>query len=180
MENKNERFADLISAIRKTPKQPQKLSVMTYGVLFLLGLLIVSLLFFEGKTALKKPQNEKAEIVVKKDTIINVSITVFHPTTKECGKYPLLCADGYKININKPERVIGLSRDLLKQYSKTGIFDFGEAVYITIPNAPYLNNWYIIHTACANDIHNRVDILIFNPTVCDVRGCWAGTIRKHF
>ena len=125
------------------------------------------------KSAIKK-EIIVANITVEDTTIyIPVNITVFHPGLKECGPGVLAytCADGTVIDPQNPIRLAGLSTDLLK------IFSYRDSINIIIPQAPYLNNWYQVHTTGKAGITNHVDICIVNPYVCEIKGSWKGFIK---
>lgn len=144
---------------------------------------LVSQVAYE-KVTLKQPvtEEQKEEFIT-----IPVYVTVFHPGKKECGKGKLAytCADGTTIDPNNPMRIAGVSKDLLN------IMSYGDSIYINIPEAPYLNNFYTVHTTGKDSVYckykgkkilvnNHVDICIANPTVCDIKGSWKGfiTLRK--
>ena len=127
----------------------------------------------------KRKQSVQTKWIVQKcDSVGNpifTNITIFHPNKKECGDFPNTCADGFEIYINKPERVLAMSLDLQKKYG----FSYKNLVWVEIPDAPYLNGIYTLHTT--NGAYNNiVEILIYNPVICKVEGSWKGTISHYY
>ena len=145
----------------------------TVCVFLLGGIVCSSITFFN--ISKNKIKEVKKEIKIQEDTTIYlpVKITIFHPGTAECGAGVIAytCADGYVINSKKPIRLVGLSTDLLK------ICPYKDSIYLNIPQAPYLNNYYIVHTTCKSTLIKCVDICIFDKNECDIKGSWKGFIR---
>jgi 3D (Asp-Asp-Asp) domain-containing protein len=119
------------------------------------------------------------ETIIKTDTVsvtsvntdsIKVRVTVYHPVAEQCDDTPLVTADGYKINPDKPKRVVGASRDIVY------LIGYGNKITLSIPLAPYLNGDYILHDTDNGKQIRHIDILIFNPTVCRIEGSWVGYI----
>ncbi len=106
------------------------------------------------------------------DTIvlIPVQVTVYNPTAQQCDATPLITADGTVIDPLNPERSVAVSAGVLNMFS------YGDSILLSIPDAPYLNGYYEIHdTMGAKDIP-VIDILVANPTVCNIEGSWKGYI----
>ena len=94
-------------------------------------------------------------------------ITVYHPTIAQTDNSPYQTADGSIIDPKNPQRWVAVSRKLLKE------FPYGSKLYIECSSAPIINGEYTVHdTGCSSG----VDILIANPDVCRLEGCWKGTI----
>jgi hypothetical protein len=134
-------------------------------------------------------QSMKPEVakIVKSDSILytydslEVDFTVFNPTEKQCGKgaYQYTCADGSIINPKCPQRWFGRSRDLAP------LIKYGQSYTFHIPQAPYLNGEWIARTTGKDSIMvkgkkvrvvRHIDLLIANPTVCNIQGKWKGFI----
>jgi 3D (Asp-Asp-Asp) domain-containing protein len=106
----------------------------------------------------------------KYDTIkYKTIITMYNPEVKQCDATPFKTADGSTIDPKNPQRWVALSRDLLK------IFPYGSKIMLKSKNAPIINGEYEVHDT---GIKNGVDILIANPNVCRLEGCWDGEIYK--
>lgn len=143
------------------------------GKLFSLALLVILLVNFF--VWINVPFGENLVYIhAKKDSLaydsIKVTVTVYHAVEEQCDDTPLITADGYNINVNKPERVIGASRDIV---AMTG---YGNKLYLKIPDAPYLDGEYTLHDTDNGKLTRHIDILIFNPNVCRIEGKWTGYI----
>jgi 3D (Asp-Asp-Asp) domain-containing protein len=116
-------------------------------------------------------QSMKPEVakIVKCDSI-PITVTIYHPTIKQCDASPLITADGSKINSKQPQRWCGVSRDLFK------IFKYNDTINVNMPLNPIMSGDYIIHDCGAKRLIRHVDILIANPTVCNIQGKWKGFI----
>jgi hypothetical protein len=102
-------------------------------------------------------------------TYFESRITVYSPTRAQTDESPFATADGSIIDPKNPKRWVAVSKGLLHD------FPFGSKLYIKCDSAPIINGEYEVHdTGCADGI----DILIANPDVCDLRGCWKGVIYK--
>ena len=148
------------------------------SIAFLIALCFLSLLFVLVIIGKKdKPVIQTKFIREICDSIgkpIPVTITVYNPTPGQTDSFPFQTADGSIINPNKPQRWCAVSQDLLK------LFHYGQLCWIDIPKAPYLNGIYEIHDTGNKRIKNHVDLLISNPTVCNVKGMWKGSIAHYF
>ncbi len=108
-----------------------------------------------------------------KEKEIHVTATRYNPVAKECGKDPLVTADGSKINLKalkkKKIRWIAVSRDLLKVYK------YGEMVKIS--GADELDGIYTIHDTMHKRWRKKVDILTHSSHKIK-GGLWKVKIKK--
>jgi len=117
-----------------------------------------------------------------------VKTTVYNPTKGQTDNRPFETADGSIIDPLNPQRWCAVSRDLLKKYG--GEFNFGDTILVTIKDCPYLNGEWIIHDTTSDSIFDNkintkrsvrkmLDLLISNPHVARIEGCWNGKLKKY-
>jgi hypothetical protein len=154
----------------------KKVTAKDVGILlfaFILGCIFIIVLYFCIKPLNKKELRLKQiELAKPVCDSIKVTVTVFNPTVEQCGKGKLAytCADGSIINPKNPQRWCGASRELVQ------LIGYGNNITLHIPQAPYLNGEWKLHTTSKKSLRSHVDLLISNPTVCNVRGKWTGYI----
>ena len=87
----------------------------------------------------------------------DVTVTMYHPTTRQTDSTPDITADGTKINIWKASeyRYVALSRDLLSRWG--GPFEYGD--YIVIEGIGEHSGVYQVRDTMNPKHTNRVDIL---------------------
>ena len=181
-------------------KQERRFRVTKIDIIFMISIVIPSMLLgaIGDKFVQKRFHNEKVDAYtssnISGDTVtiryikekadvkpepppmvvdsVAVNITVFNPTAKQCGgeKQRLLCSDGSIIDPDNPQRWCGVSKDI------KSFIDFGDSINLKIPQAPYLNGKWVVHTSTSHTIKRGVDLLISNPVVCNVKGSWKGYI----
>jgi hypothetical protein len=78
-------------------------------------------------------------------TYILETLTIYHPTTKQCDSTPLITASNKKIDVNKlykqELRWIALSRNLLKRWK--GELTYGDTVMLTSGDTRIDGLWII-------------------------------------
>jgi hypothetical protein len=88
------------------------------------------------------------------------TLTIYHPTAKQCDSTPLITASNKKIDVNKlykqELRWIALSRDLLKRWK--GDFNYGDTILLTAGDAKIDGLW-IIQDNLNKRYKNRGDLL---------------------
>jgi 3D (Asp-Asp-Asp) domain-containing protein len=127
--------------------------------------------FINNETEYKPERivNVDKQYVLDTTLLEDVRISIYHPTVGQTDKSPTITADGSVIDSEKPQRWIAVSKDLLR------IFPFGSKLNVKCDIAPIVNGEYEVHdTGCAEG----VDILVANPIVFDLKGCWKGDIYK--
>jgi len=112
----------------------------------------------EKKKKDKKAENKKSGNKMAVNHHRRVTVTQYHPVTKQCDGDPLITADNSKINLShlKKGRIrwVAVSRDLLKVYK------YGDTVELTVESGNRkINGRYVIHDTMNPRWTNRVDIL---------------------
>ena len=101
----------------------------------------------------------EAAPVPSKDYILE-TLTIYHPTAKQCDSTPLVTASNKKIDVNKlykqQLRWMALSRNLLKRWK--GDFNYGDTVMLTSGDARIDGLW-IIQDNLNKRYKNRGDLL---------------------
>lgn len=129
-------------------------------IFMLTGLIFMILLIFPFK------ENTGKEIVVideetfLSETILakkSVTVTFYNPTVAQCGKDPLITADGSKIDMTKLQtgklRWCAVSRDLLQ------VYEYGDEIWIESEN-PNIRGYWIVKDTMASFKKNCVDLLL--------------------
>lgn len=87
---------------------------------------------------------------------ITVKTSIYHATTKQTDKYPLITASGIKIDTNKLRhntiRYVSLSRDLAR-----GIH-YGKFIYVISDNPKYSGRWKFVDVMNSR-FTKRIDFL---------------------
>jgi hypothetical protein len=96
---------------------------------------------------------------IKKSHILE-TLTIYHPTVKQCDSTPLITASNARINVEKlykqELRWIALSRDLLKRWK--GDFNYGDTIVLASGDSRIDGLW-IIQDNLNKKYKNRGDLL---------------------
>lgn len=129
-------------------------------IFMLTGLIFMILLIFP----FKENSGKKVE-VIDEETFLSeiilakksVTVTFYNPTVAQCGKDPLITADGSKIDMTKLQtgklRWCAVSRDLLQ------VYEYGDEIWIESEN-PNIRGYWIVKDTMASFKKNCVDLLL--------------------
>ena len=99
---------------------------------------------------------------------VAVWITVAHAGVKSEGM-GWQCKFGYKIDPNKPERIVAITKELLR------LFKPHSHIYLKCPSNPIIDGWWRVEDqSCMGS--KGVEIYVCNPIVVTFGGCWRGKI----
>lgn len=102
---------------------------------------------------------EKVYIRNSRSVVLD-ALTIYHPSTRQCDKTPLVTASNSTINIDalKKQKIrwMALSRDLLKRWN--GKFQYGDTVLVTAGD-PQIDGFWIIKDTMNKRYKNRGDLL---------------------
>jgi hypothetical protein len=144
----------------------KKLILVLIFVAFIITPMIGS--YTRGHFVLISPKtNAKAEIIDNKSFVLK-TLTIYHPTKRQCDDTPLITASNAKIDTVKlfkqQIRWIALSRDLLKRWK--GVFNYGDTILLNSGDKKIDGLW-IIQDNLNKRYKNRGDLL------------FDSRIRKH-
>jgi len=114
--------------------------------------------------SLKKTQeltlrNEKLESLVSEHKLegLEVTVTMYHPVTRQTDSTPNILADGTRIRVHKASeyRFIAVSRNLLKRWG--GWLDYGDFIYLR--GTDDKDGMYQVRDSMNARFVNRIDIL---------------------
>lgn len=126
----------------------------------LTGLIFMILLIFPFKE-----NSGKEVLVIDEETFLSetilakksVTVTFYNPTVEQCGKDPLITADGSKIDMTKLQagklRWCAVSRDLLQ------VYEYGDEIWIESEN-PNIRGYWVVKDTMASFKKNCVDLLL--------------------
>lgn len=129
-------------------------------IFMLTGLIFMILLIFPFKE-----NTGKEVIVIDEETFLSetilakksVTVTFYNPTVAQCGKDPLITADGSKIDMTKLQtgklRWCAVSRDLLQ------VYEYGDEIWIESEN-PNIRGYWTVKDTMAAFKKNCVDLLL--------------------
>lgn len=106
------------------------IAIIASSLLFIIAVLLIII----SNIIAQKQRKEFIQIPIQ-DTCIKIPLTIdtlnasfYNPEEQQTDKSPLITASGYKINNPSQDRIIALSRDLLRQYG--GKYAFGDTVFV--------------------------------------------------
>lgn len=129
-------------------------------IFMLTGLIFIILLIFPFKE-----NSGKEVLVIDEETFLSetilakksVTVTFYNPTVEQCGKDPLITADGSKIDMTKLQagklRWCAVSRDLLQ------VYEYGDEIWIESEN-PNIRGYWVVKDTMASFKKNCVDLLL--------------------
>ena len=97
-------------------------------------------------------------------------ISIYNPSRSNTTGDTLMTASGSRIDPKHPARWLAVCSEWLE------FFPYGVTVYISCPEAPYINGpWVVKDTGCKEGI----DLLISNPVSCRIEFCLTGFISNQ-
>ena len=104
-------------------------------------------------------RNEKLEKLVSEYKLegMDVTVTMYHPVSRQTDSTPNILADGTRIQVHKASeyRYIAVSRNLLKRYR--GWLDYGD--FILLKGTDGKDGVYQVRDTMNKRFVNRIDIL---------------------
>jgi len=104
-------------------------------------------------------RNEKLEKLVSEYKLegMEVTVTMYHPVTRQTDSTPNILADGTRIRVHKASeyRFIAVSRNLLKRWG--GWLDYGDFVFLKGTDGK--DGMYQVRDSMNARFVNRIDIL---------------------
>ncbi len=111
---------------------------------------------------------------IVKSNFIKVAATYYFPTQKQTDDTPKITASGKRIGLNPlSQRMIGMSRDLIKNYTIGAPFNYGDTIVVTGCSA--FNGMWVLYD-CAplyydgELVTNRIDFLVDSSNVLKYAG----------
>lgn len=155
------------------------------NIIFLTGAAIITfvvfyfvythLCFLEWKKSYQGKYTNRITNIVELKVQKDVTASPYNPTELQCDSTPDRTADGSKIDLENPQRWIGLSRDILF------MVPYGDSVYVTCQKCPLINGWWINHDTgpirALEENWARMDILISNTNEVTFGGCWKAHLN---
>ena len=104
-------------------------------------------------------RNEKLESLISEHKLegMEVTVTMYHPVTRQTDSTPNILADGTRIRVHKASeyRFIAVSRNLLKRWG--GWLDYGDFIYLR--GTDDKDGMYQVRDSMNARFVNRIDIL---------------------
>lgn len=124
-------------------------------------LFILMCLFIPRVATSRITTGNSAHVYIPEGASITLdALTIYHPTTKQCDKAPLITASNSKIDTeqlkNQQLRWMALSRDLLKRWK--GEFHYGDTVMVNA-NDPAIDGIWIVKDTMNKRFKKRGDLL---------------------
>ena len=105
-------------------------------------------------------RNEKLESLISEYKLegMEVTVTMYHPVTRQTDSTPNILADGTRIRVHKASeyRFIAVSRNLLKRHG--GFLDYGDFIILKGTNQKK-DGVYQVRDTMNKRFVNRIDIL---------------------
>ena len=104
-------------------------------------------------------RNEQLESLISEHKLegMEVTVTMYHPVSRQTDSTPNILADGTRIRVHKASeyRFIAVSRNLLKRWG--GWLDYGDFIYLRGTNDK--DGMYQVRDSMNARFVNRIDIL---------------------
>ena len=104
-------------------------------------------------------RNEQLESLISEHKLegMEVTVTMYHPVSRQTDSTPNILADGTRIRVHKASeyRFIAVSRNLLKRWG--GWIDYGDFIYLRGTNDK--DGMYQVRDSMNARFVNRIDIL---------------------
>ena len=114
---------------------------------------------FLNKTEELTLRNTELENLVSEHKLegMDVTVTMYHPVSRQTDSTPNILADGTRIRVNKASeyRYIAVSRNLLKRFG--GWLDYGDFVFLK--GTDHKDGVYQVRDTMNKRFVNRIDIL---------------------
>ncbi len=140
------------------------MSLLMVTICVLNGILAVSFFdnqkeYYEGMIQKTTAENNslKSQLFELRSEGMQVTVTMYHPVTRQTDSTPNILADGTRIRVHNASdyKFIAVSRNLLKRYG--GWLDFGDFVFLNGTNIK--DGVYQVRDTMNKRFVNRIDIL---------------------